>query len=334
LVAGCTIRRLGGTAITVAGGESHGIFGCDLHTLGRRGVELIGGDRKTLTPSGHFVENCRIHDFSRIDRTYTPAVQIEGVGHRIAHNKFHDSPGHAMRLEGNDHVVEYNEIYDVVRETDDQGGIDIWGNVTYRGNILRYNHWHDIGNGRACGQGGIRLDDGISGTLVYGNVFERCSDANFGGVQIHGGKDNWIDNNVFVDCRFGVSFSGWGEERWKKYLASDWIRKSVDEVATDRPPYSTRYPELSSLEENPDVNMIWRNLVLSCGQLLVRDKGIQNLMGNYITNQDPGFVSITNGNYALRKGASVHDVMHFRPIPFAAIGLYEHPLRASSADDR
>ena len=70
-----------------------------------------------------------------------------------------------MRLEGNDHIVEYNEVYEVVRETDDQGGIDLFYNVTYRGNILRYNYWHDIGSGRACGQAGIRLDDAISGTL-------------------------------------------------------------------------------------------------------------------------------------------------------------------------
>ena len=47
--------------------------------------EVIGGDRETLTPGRHFVENCRIHDFGRIDRTYTPAVQLEGVGNRVVH---------------------------------------------------------------------------------------------------------------------------------------------------------------------------------------------------------------------------------------------------------
>ena len=32
-----------------------------------------------------------------------------------------------MRLEGNDHLVEFNEVYRVVSESDDQGGVDMFG---------------------------------------------------------------------------------------------------------------------------------------------------------------------------------------------------------------
>ena len=53
-------------------------------------------------------------------------------------------------------------------------------------------------------------DDAISGTVVYG-VFYRCSAGLFGAVQIHGGKENVVDNNLFIDCRYAVSFSPWGE---------------------------------------------------------------------------------------------------------------------------
>ena len=42
----------------VTGGRENGILGCDLYSLGRRATEVIGGDRKTLTPGKHFVENC------------------------------------------------------------------------------------------------------------------------------------------------------------------------------------------------------------------------------------------------------------------------------------
>ena len=113
-----------------------------------------------------------------------------------------------MRVGGNDHVVEYNDVYRVVLESDDQGGVDMWGDPTFRGNIFRCNYWHHIGNwrhpneGPDCGQAGIRLDDAISGVLIYGNIFYRASSgkAGFGGVQIHGGKDNIFDNNLFVDC--------------------------------------------------------------------------------------------------------------------------------------
>ncbi len=329
LVTGCTLRRLGGDGVVINGGANHGIFGCDMYTLGRGGAVISGGDRKTLVPGGHFIENCHVRGFSRIDRTYTPAVLMNGCGNRIAHNEFHDTPCHAIRLEGNDHIVEFNDIHDVVRESDDQGGLDMFYNPTYRGNVFRYNYWHDIGSGRACGQAGIRLDDAISGTLIYGNVFRRCSFSQFGGVQIHGGKDNWVDNNIFVDCKFAVSFSSWGAKRWSDFLASDAVKQLLEEVDIAKPPYSDRYPELSRLSEDPDVNMIWRNLLYNCGALFTRDRGIQVVADNYLAEKDPGFIDATAGDFRLKKGATAFDKLGLRPIPFEEIGLYEHPLRAS-----
>ena len=332
LLAACTVRKLGGTAVLIQGGARHGVFGCELERLGRRGIELIGGDRATLTSSGHYVENCDIHHFSRIDHTYTPAVQIEGVGHRIAHNHMHHSSCHAMRLEGNDHVVEFNEINDVVRESDDQGGLDMWGDPTYRGNILRYNHWHDIGNGRACGQGGIRLDDAICGTVIYGNVFERSADANFGGVQIHGGKENWIDNNLFIDCPFAVSFSSWGKDRWLKFLSEGWIQSKIQAVHADQPPYSTRYPALAHLEADPDVNNVWRNVAVNARSLWLRHSVDQNEIGNVMPAGDPGFLDADSGDYQLRDNAPITVDPGFRPIPFHLIGQYAHPLSVTEIE--
>jgi hypothetical protein len=328
LVAGCLLRQFGATGVIIRGGKNHGVLSCDLHTLGRGGTVISGGDRKTLEPGGHFVENCHIHHFSRIDRTYTPAVQIEGVGNRIAHNRFHDTPCHAIRLEGNDHVVEFNEVFEVVRESDDQGGLDMFYNPGYRGNVLRYNYWHDIGSGRACGQAGIRLDDAISGTAIYGNVFQRCSEANFGGVQIHGGKDNWVDNNVFVDCRFAVSFSPWGADRWKKFLASEAVVKLLtEEVDITAAPYRGRYPGLDRLEEGNDINRIWRNVVFNCGGFLTRDQGIQETINNLVTDQDPGFVDAADRDFALKEDATPCAAIGFAPIPFAEIGLYDDSFR-------
>ena len=331
LVAGCVIRKLAGDGIVIEGGSNHGVLSCDLYTLGRGGTRVKGGDRRTLTAGGQFVENCHVHHFSRLDRTYTPAVLMDGCGNRIAHNLFHDSPCHAIRLEGNDHVVELNEIHSVLQESDDQGGLDMFFNPTYRGDILRYNFWHDIGNGLTpCGQAGIRLDDAISGVIVYGNVFWRCSHANFGGLQIHGGKENEVDNNVFADCDYGISFSGWGPERWKAFLASEAVVKATTEdVDIRKPLYSTRYPALAHLEESPDVNMVWRNLAYHCGAFLTRDRGIQDLMDNRVSSQDPGLAEAEPRERLRRLAAVIGEPAGFRPIPWKEIGLYEDRLRTS-----
>ncbi|MBM3892578.1 MAG: right-handed parallel beta-helix repeat-containing protein, partial [Verrucomicrobia bacterium] len=266
LLAGCTVRNLAGDGVVIEGGKGHGLLSCDIYNIGRGGTILRGGDRRTLTPSGHFAENCHLHHLSRIDHTYTPAVLANGVGMRIAHNLMHHIGSSAMRVEGNDHLVEFNEVHNAVRESDDQGGVDVFGNPTYRGNVYRHNFFHDIGSGRSCGQAGIRLDDAISGTLIHGNVFWRCSEALFGGVQIHGGKDNIVDNNLFVDCKQAISFSPWGQKRWEQFLTEPMAAGALKQVDITQPPYSTRYPELATLREKADANHIWRNLAVRCGK--------------------------------------------------------------------
>lgn len=331
LLAGCEIRRLGGDAVRIEGGRHHGLFGCALHTLGRGGARIQGGDRRTLTPSGHFMENCHVYDFSRVDRTYTPAIWTDGVGTRIAHNRFHGSSCHAARLEGNDHLVEFNEVFDVVRESDDQGGMEMFGNPTYRGVVFRFNWFHDIGSRYdwPCGQAGIRLDDAISGILIYGNVFQRCSNKLFGAVQIHGGKDNVVENNVFLDCHVAVSFSGWGKARWQQFLASPHVvRQLTQEVDISGPPYSTRYPELARLADNPDVNHLRRNLVIRCGAFLARDRGIQELTDNVVRQAGPEVGEIRDGRPYLP--AEIFAQANLRAIPVEKIGLYPHPLAAAA----
>jgi hypothetical protein len=260
---------------------------------------------------------------------------MDGVGHRIAHNSFHDSPHQAMRIEGNDHLVEFNEVYNVVRETDDQGGIDMWYNPTYRGNVFRYNFWHDIGGGVGLGAAGIRLDDAICGVLIYGNVFCRSSDGSFGGVQIHGGKENIVDNNLFVDCRHAVSFSPWGEARWLETLARpEMVKKLHEEVDIRQPPYTTRYPDLARLRESPDVNSIWRNVAIRCGGLLTRDRGAQDTIDNLMTDEDPGFADAGKLDFSLPDGSPLYDRNGLRPIPFSEIGLYVDEYRPTLPADR
>jgi hypothetical protein len=69
----------------------------------------------------------------------------------------------------------------------------------------------------AHGQAAIRFDDAISGMLVYGNVFIRSANGNFGAIQMNSGRDNIMDNNLFIDCSRGVS-GGWNPNNsvWRR----------------------------------------------------------------------------------------------------------------------
>ena len=321
LFVGCTIRNLAGTGIEVNGGQRDGLLSCDIYSMGRGGVVLRGGDRKSLAPSGHFIENCDIHDLSRIDHTYTPAVGASGVGHHIAHNRFHDILSSALNISGNEHVIEFNEVFEVVKESDDQGGVDMFGNPTFRGNIYRFNYWHHIGNWRAlgeqpkCGQAGVRLDDAICGTLVYGNIFERCSTGKngFGGVQIHGGKDNIIDNNLFIDCAAAISCSPWDEKRWRDYVAPYMTNSEIDPAL-----YFKRYPALATLPDNVNTNAVYRNILVRCGELVRHPPGTLDLMSNTI---------LADADCSLRPDSALLTRPGFARIPVGDIGVYTDPFR-------
>ena len=332
LLAGCVFRKLGTNGVIINGGTGHKIVGCDIYTLGAGGVRAAGGDKKTLTPGEHVIENCHIYDFTRIDRAYAPAVHLDGVGNRIAHNLFHHSPHHAMRVEGYEHTIEWNEIHSVVYESDDQSGIDMFGNPAVRGNVIRYNYWHHIGSGHnVAGQAGIRLDDFISGVLIYSNVFYRCAGGRFGAIQIHGGKNNIVDNNLFVGCKYALSFSPWGEKRWLERLARESTQIAVKRGGVDitAPPHSTRYPDLANLEANPDRNYVWRSLVVDCGQFSTRDRGVNELLDNHMLSRYPGLTDQDSPDFRLGEKSPIYDRFGFRPIPFEQIGLYADENRAS-----
>jgi parallel beta-helix repeat protein len=321
LVAGCTLQRFGGDALVVQGGQRHGIFGCAMRTLGCGGMRVEGGDRRLLVPGEHFVENCTVSDISRLKRTYAPAVHLDGCGNRVAHNLFQRIPSSAMRIEGNDHLIELNHVRNVVQESDDQGGIDMFGNPLYRGVVIRWNRWSDIRGGTHCGAAAIRLDDMISGTAVFGNIFERCGAVLFGAVQIHGGKNNLVDANVFIDCFAGLSFSRWGSARWQNA-----VEPFLKQAATE--PYPTRYPGVAQLQSGNDVNYLCRNLLVNCPQACLRDGGVECSVLNRVAESAislDALSSDTAGDRRLRE-------LLFPSIPVQEIGPYPHPWRASDPD--
>jgi hypothetical protein len=322
--AGCKIRHFAGNGLEIRGGQNHRVLSCDIWSMGRGGVTISGGNRKTLTPGNHVVENCDIHDLSRIDHTYTPAIILEGVGHRVAHNRLHDVLSSALRVGGNDHVIEFNEVFNAVLESDDQGGADMFGTPTFRGNVYRFNYWHHIGNWRGTGeqgkhgQAGIRLDDAICGTLIFGNIFERCSGGKhgFGGVQIHGGKDNVIENNLFIDCAAAVSFSAWSESRWREF-----VKDALDKPDVDHALYLKRYPELTRLVENPNANVVRSNLAVRCGELLRRAPR---------SVEASGYTTLNEGELTLKADNPLFNRPGFARIPVEEIGLYQDSWRGEA----
>ena len=61
------------------GGTENGVVDCHIYNVGAGGISLGGGDRASLTSAGNYVENCRIHDYNRIEKSYRPGIWMVWV---------------------------------------------------------------------------------------------------------------------------------------------------------------------------------------------------------------------------------------------------------------
>ncbi len=319
LLEGIIISRFGGDALHVNSSENVTIESCRFETLGHTGMNLSGGDRRTLKHSGYVVDNTIVKDISLFRHTYEPALIFHGCGLSVSHCEFSGSSSSAMRIEGNDVVIEYCHFHDLVKESDDQGALDIFYNYGYRGNVIRFNLWENIRGGSLHGSAGVRLDDMISGQSIYGNVFNNVGGVHFGAVQIHGGKDNLVENNVIYNCNFGVSFSPWGQARWDEALTREEVQKKIHgEVDIDSSLYRERYPELKGdIHANVDRNIVRNNLIVGCRRMFYDDKGQNYLQNNHgiSIGEDPVTESL---EYYL--SPEVLAKYGLKPIPFKEIG--------------
>lgn len=227
-----------------------------------------------------------------------------------------------MRIEGNDHLVEFNDVHSAVTESDDQGAMDMFRNATYRGGIFRYNRFRDVGKTgdepAVHGQAAIRFDDAISGMLVYGNLFIRSANGNFGAVQMNSGRDN-----IFVDNARGVS-GGWNPNNhvWRM------LREDPEQSGfITNELYLERYPKIATMLDEPAVNHVWRNLFIRCDQITSGNIANLDLFQNAEFDTDPGFIDPED--YRPAADSSVFEQIGLRRPPLEQVGLYEHPLRAS-----
>jgi hypothetical protein len=328
----CTARNLRKTGIRVDGGFAHRVCECDIYDTGTGGLTLAGGDRKTLTPGRHEALNNHIWRFSQHQFTSACGLMFGGVGCRAAHNLIHDAPHQAILVGGNDHIFELNEVHHVCTETDDCGALYKGRNPSCRGNIIRFNYWHDIGSPMGHGNAAVYFDDGDGGDLVLGNVFVRCGEpgrGSFGTVFSHGGHDIRAENNIFVDCKRALGSAPWDDARWRDALKGGqdcfFPDKLLKEVDITKPPYVTRYPELVNYMDPPPGaqrgNRAKLNVFVRCGEPSGGNWQLEP-GSNWSSDGDPGFVDIDKGNYRLRRDAEVFKKLpSFAPIPFEQMGL-------------
>ena len=339
-VAGCTFRNLSKNGVIIDGYRS-GVQSCDMYDLGAGCIRISGGDHKQLIASANFVINNHLHDYGKLKAMYSAAVDVGfggapnaanhkvAVGVRVANNLIHHGPRDAVLVSGQDNLFELNEIYGCGFQSADVGAFYSWLDWTIRGIVIRYNYIHDS-------VGGVNPDDGASGNLVFGNIFSGPRS----GVWIASGPDHTTSNNIFVKSEgpvFGVDDRGKG----RGYATNMKLINPVKELNPTQPPWSVKFPEMATLLENhpelPQRASFNNNLiVIQKGDPFIlkmsaenkKNPGLFSESGNFVTDKDPGFVDVANGNLALKPDCEAFKkIPGFQPIPFGKIGLFKDDYR-------
>ncbi len=315
---GVAIQNSGSTGVVLRHGANHQIKDSEIADTGRGAISLSGGNRETLVSSRHVLENNEIHN-TGVGQPY-PGVVVGGVGVTIRHNDFHHMPHSAIQLSGNDHLIEYNEIHHVAQETSDSGAIYMGRSWTDRGNVIQFNYFHDIlaisGEGKI---NAIYLDDQESGFVIHGNIFDRV----FRAIQLGGGRDTIITNNIFKDTTIDLYFDGRGVNM--NVTASTHYRRLMKMPYTTQP-WSLKYPALMNiLNENPGHpldNVVENNISIGPGKFVIEPsgEGFLDLTKN-LNKDDPGFDVVLDSAYQVNANSKIL-TEEFAQIPFHKIGRY------------
>ena len=283
-----TFTLIGGHAVSVKGNRNT-VSGCTFNNIGRGGILLEGGDRKSLRAGGNAAVNNLIMNFGCVHPTYQAGVKLTGVGNICAHNEICYAPHAAILYGGNEHVIEYNFIHDVVRHSSDAGAIYAGRDWTAYGTVVRCNYIRDVGaNGFT--PDGIYFDDCLSGQIAYGNILVNVRK---NGFLIGGGRDNEVHHNLLIGCRTGIKFDDRGRDAW---VADGWAKNMVCErnallwtrLAEAKAPEDARHkkydaiaamsdfdgdPDANAFPPNPYNNHVCENALFACEQALLIYKG-------------------------------------------------------------
>lgn len=240
-IEGNLFKAVGGNAVYLECHASRNVIRKnEISFAGANGICLVG--TRAEHPAFNQVADNHIHHCGVINKYIAGVFLGVSDGNVISHNSIHHISHHGINLASNGfgrNIVEYNEIRHTCQETFDNGGINSWMDAVdstgqiqrdaeRAGHIIRYNLvadtygavWDEKGNFFMSpdkgASHGIYLDDCTSNCVVYGNVVVRSGF----GIMVHNGKNNVIENNIIVDCRFGLFFNNWSPAVLRKCAAN------------------------------------------------------------------------------------------------------------------
>ncbi|MBN8786301.1 MAG: PDZ domain-containing protein [Terrimonas sp.] len=242
-ISDCVFEGIGGNAIMVSNYNKHDtITGCHIYNTGANAVCFIGDTKAVRSPSfgyenfipynlldktpgplaNNYPQQCIVtdnlfHDLGDIEKQAT-GVQIQVASEiTVSYNSIYQTSRAGINIGDGafgGHIIEFNDVFNTVRETGDHGSFNSWGRDRYwapdrkymdslaaahpalilldaqKQTIIRNNRFR-------CDHGwDIDLDDGSSNYHIYNNL---CLN---GGLKLREGFYRIVENNIMINNSF------------------------------------------------------------------------------------------------------------------------------------
>ncbi len=341
----CTLFNLGGNAVFFDKfNRDCEVSGCLISEIGASGICFVGDPGAVRSPSFEYHEFVPLKQIDRIPGPKTdnyPAnctvsdnlmfdlglVEKQSAGVelsmcqsiKVSHNTIYDVPRAGINVsEGTwgGHIIEYNDVFNTVKETGDHGSFNSWGRDRYwhpnkatldsivennldlalldvvkpiilRNNRMRCDHGWDID-----------LDDGSGNYIIYNNL---CLN---GGIKLREGVGRIVENNIMVNNTFHPHV---------------WFRNSNDVFMHNI--VSTGYMPIGveGWGKEVDYNVFPDSASLKAAQNRETDK--HSVYGDLI------FVDPPNGDFRLKNGSVAFSV-GFKNFAMDSFGVVSPELKA------
>ena len=327
-VTGCHIRDAGASAVAFVGSpealrsplfEYH-----QAQTL--EAMDKAPGPKSPDYPADCLVEDCLLVRNGRVEKQ-TAGVNIamaESI--TIRHCSIYDCPRAGINIcDGTfgGHLIEFNDVFDTVKETGDHGSFNSWGRDRFwhpkrdttadwvkkhpdmprwdcaKTIVIRNNRWR-------CDHGwDIDLDDGSSNYELYNNLCLA------GGIKLREGYDRTVTNNIVVDWTFCPHV-------WYPDCRTEFARNIV---------WHDGYRP-AGMKKTDQGERVDRNLVHEAGASPRPAKGLQEFGGDaHSLVADAMFVDPPSGDYRVKDGSRALG-LGFVNFPMDQFGVQKADLKA------
>jgi hypothetical protein len=320
------ITNVDTTGIQTAACSNITVSNSFIHDTGQGGLIIDGGNRQTLQSSNNLVADNHFANFGMIILTYSPGVSATGVGAQISNNLIEQGAGGGVMVNGNNHIFEKNEVTQVCSQASDCGAYYTGRDWTYRGNVISNNNFHDIAGyglqsvnvaqntftyASPANVPAVYLDDAVSGFNVTGNIFNNAGSK---AIQIGGGRDHVIQNNVFNV--YNNSFAIYIDDRWPGF---DWLSlyNGLMQMIAQNPLWIASYPALAAYPALSYPNISWpENNTIQNNVFIANNNG--GGLDNLILPQES--TNINNNLYWAASGNVVisYQILDYLPQPLVA----------------